>query len=58
MCIRDSDGVVAEGAMDDGAWVFADLEPGRLAQVRAEGAVRNHRDTPPAPPPCGIAVFA
>jgi len=52
------DGVVAEAAMDAGAWLFVTLDPARLETVRAEGAVRNHRDTPPAPPPCPAAVFA
>jgi predicted amidohydrolase len=52
------DGVVAEGEMDQGDWLFADLDPARLEAVRAEGAVRNHRDHPPAPPPCRPAVFA
>jgi len=52
------DGIVAEGGMDDSAWLFADLDPAALHRVRAEGAVRNHRDTPPAPPPCIPAVFA
>lgn len=52
------DGVVAEGDMDSGAWLFADLDPTMLEQVRADGAVRNFRDTPPAPPPCPEAVFA
>lgn len=52
------DGVVAEAPMDDGDWLFATLDPARLDAVRADGAVRNHRDTPPAPPPCPVAVFA
>jgi predicted amidohydrolase len=52
------DGVVAEGPMDGGDWLFATLDPARLDAVRADGAVRNHRDTPPAPPPCAVAVFA
>ncbi len=52
------DGVIAEAKMDEGAWLFATLDPARLDQVRAEGAVRNHRDTPNPPPPCDSAVFA
>ncbi len=52
------DGVIAEGPMDDGAWLFATLDPARLDRVRADGAVRNHRDTPDPPPPCDVAVFA
>ncbi len=45
-----ADGVVAAGALDSPGWVFADLDPARLEKVRAEGAVRNHRDWPPDPP--------
>jgi predicted amidohydrolase len=52
------DGVIAEAPMDEGGWLFATLDPTRLDHVRAEGAVRNHRDTPTLPPPCDIAVFA
>ena len=47
------DGVVACGAMDTPGWVFAELDPARIAHVRAHGAVRNHHDWPrvPVPPP-------
>ena len=38
------DGVLAAGRMDEPGLVFADLDPDRLAAVRADGAVRNHRD--------------
>jgi predicted amidohydrolase len=38
------DGVVALGELDRPGWVFADLELTRLAEVRADGQVRNHRD--------------
>lgn len=48
------DGVLAEGPMDESDWVIADLDPARLDLVRADGAVRNHRDYPPAPPPCRV----
>ena len=40
------DGVIARGALDEVQWVFADLAPERLAAVRSDGAVRNHRDWP------------
>jgi predicted amidohydrolase len=40
------DGVLARGALDMPQWVFADLDPGRIATVRQEGAVFNHRDWP------------
>ena len=40
------DGVVARGALDQPGWVFADLDPARIAAVRTDGAVRNHRDYP------------
>ncbi|WP_439594696.1 carbon-nitrogen hydrolase family protein [Falsiroseomonas sp.] len=53
------DGVVAAGAMDVPGWVFATLDPDLVEEVRAHGAVRNHRDWPrrpvPAPKP---AIFA
>ncbi len=41
-----ADGVIARGKMDDAGWVFADLDAARLEAVRADGAVRNHRDWP------------
>lgn len=52
------DGVIAQGEMDSGEWLFADLDPARLGVVRATGAVFNHADYPPAPPTCASAVFA
>ena len=48
------DGVIARGVMDEPGWLHAELDPAALASVRAGGAVRNHRDYPPAPPPCRI----
>lgn len=41
-----ADGVIARGTMDTPGWVFADLDPARIAAVRADGAVRNHRNWP------------
>ncbi len=52
------DGVMREGGMDDDALLVADLDPARLATVRAEGAVRNHRDHPAPPPPALPGAFA
>ncbi|MCW8085015.1 carbon-nitrogen hydrolase family protein [Sabulicella glaciei] len=46
-----SDGILAEGAMDEPGLVLADLDPEALERVRADGAVRNHRDWPRAPVP-------
>lgn len=53
-----ADGVLAAGAMDQPGWVFAELDPARIAHVREHGAVRNHRDWPQGPvPPPRPAVF-
>lgn len=53
------DGVIAAGAMDAPGWVFATLDPARIATVRREGAVLNHRDWPTGPvAPPQPAVFA
>lgn len=52
------DGVVAAGPMDTPGWIFADLDPARIADVREHGAVRNHHDWPRSPiPPPRPAVF-
>lgn len=53
-----ADGVVAARALDAPGLVFADLDPARLAAVRADGAVRNHRDWPGAIPPPAALAFA
>jgi predicted amidohydrolase len=45
------DGVVERGGLNEPGWVFADLDPGRIDAVRADGAVRNHRDYPAGPIP-------
>jgi predicted amidohydrolase len=52
------DGIVAIGAHDAGDWLFADLDPARIARVRQEGAQRNHLTWPPPPPPCPLVVPA
>ena len=46
-----ADGVIAERAFDDPGLIFATLDPARLEVVRADGAVRNHRDWPATPVP-------
>ena len=53
------DGVLARGALDAPGWVFCTLDAERIAAVRREGAVLNHRDWPTGP--LGLpqpAVFA
>jgi predicted amidohydrolase len=50
------DGVVACGQLDAPMLVFADLDAARLDAVRADGAVRNHRDWPAPPAPCSVAI--
>jgi predicted amidohydrolase len=54
-----ADGVLAAGEMDAAGWVFAELDPARIEEVRANGAVRNHRDWPrrpiPTPEPAAFA---
>jgi predicted amidohydrolase len=52
------DGIIAQGTMNAAHWLFADLDPARLATVRTQGAVFNHADYPQAPPPCQAASFA
>jgi predicted amidohydrolase len=53
-----NDGVIAQAEMGSPNWLFADLDPTRLAIVRSQGAVFNHTDYPPPPPPCRAAAFA
>lgn len=43
------DGVLARGALDEEQWVFCTLDPARIAAVRNDGQVRNHRDWPRRP---------
>ena len=52
------DGVLARGPLDMPGWVFASLDPDRLASVRQDGAVRNHRDWPDAVPDATPATWA
>jgi predicted amidohydrolase len=52
------DGVIARGAMDQGQWIFADLDPAAIDRVRESGAVRNHRSWPAAPPRPPVRVVA
>ncbi len=54
-----ADGVLAAGKLDAAQWLFCELDPARIAEVREHGAVRNHRDWPRAPyPPTVAADFA
>jgi predicted amidohydrolase len=39
-----SDGVIAEGDLDAPGWITACVDLDALAEVRADGQVRNHRD--------------
>lgn len=46
------DGIVAAGALDQAGWVYATIDLARVAQVRDQGQVYNHRhwsDQLPAP---------
>lgn len=38
------DGVLAKGGWNAPQWVYAEVDPARLAAVRADGQVFNHRD--------------
>ncbi len=49
-----ADGILARGALDMPSWLYVTLDPARLDAVRADGAVRNHRDWPEPPPPCPV----
>lgn len=52
-------GIIAEGALDEAGLVLAELDATLLDRVRADGAVRNHRDWPVAPIPTPTpAAFA
>lgn len=48
------DGVLAQGAMDKPGWIHATLDPARIAEVRRDGAVLNHRDWPRARVPMPV----
>ena len=51
------DGMLAQGVMDAEQWVFAELDPARLAAVRTDGAVRNHRDWPDVVPAAPVVTL-
>ena len=52
------DGVVAAAPLNAPGLLMTDLDPVRLTAVRADGAVRNHRDWPRAPVPRPeVAIF-
>jgi predicted amidohydrolase len=42
-------GVLARGTPDREEWVFCTIDPARIAAVREDGQVRNHRDWPTRP---------
>jgi predicted amidohydrolase len=46
-----TDGIVAEGAMDEPGWVFCEVTEAAIEAVRQHGAVLNHRDWPRGPMP-------
>ncbi len=48
------DGVLARGALDQHGWVFADLDPARIAAVRRDGAVLNHARWPVSVAECPV----
>jgi predicted amidohydrolase len=48
------DGVVAIGTMDEPQWLFGEVDLARVAALRADGAVLNHRDWAEQP---GAAVL-
>jgi predicted amidohydrolase len=49
-------GVLAEGAVNQPGWVYADIEPQAVARVRREGAVLNHAHWDEQP--CAAALHA
>ncbi len=49
-------GVVCRLPLDAPGWLHAELDPAALLRVREDGAVRNHRDYPAAPPPCRVVA--
>ncbi|NHO33868.1 carbon-nitrogen hydrolase family protein [Acetobacter fallax] len=51
-----ADGVIVEGRLDQGGWVYATLDPATLAEVQENGAVRNCRDWPRYVPVPGAIV--
>ncbi|MBO1326159.1 carbon-nitrogen hydrolase family protein [Acetobacter sp. TBRC 12305] len=52
------DGIMAEGKLDVGGWVFTTLDPATLDEVRENGAVRNCRDWPKTVPAARIQPFS
>jgi predicted amidohydrolase len=52
-----ADGVIAEGEMDAGGWLFATLNQSDIETVRGQGAVFNHRDWPAQPPPSPAVIM-
>ncbi|GBQ27994.1 carbon-nitrogen hydrolase family protein [Gluconacetobacter sacchari] len=52
-----ADGIMAEGRLDEGGWIFTTLDPATLDAVREQGAVRNCRDWPTTVPAAGSLPF-
>lgn len=48
------DGVIAQGVLDAPSLVVTTLDPARIAAVRQDGGVRNHRDWPANPGACAV----
>jgi len=51
-----ADGVVAQGRLNQPAWIFADLDLDKVAQVRREGQVLNFRHWPEQASTAPLAV--
>jgi len=51
-----ADGVLAQGRLNQPAWVLADLDLDKVAQVRREGQVLNYRHWPEQGPTVAQAV--
>lgn len=52
-------GVVAAGVINEPGWVYAEIDPGLVAQVRADGQVLNCRHWPEQPSePAGTVVLS
>ena len=50
------DGVMARGEPDVPGWAYAEIDPARIAQVRREGQVLNHRDWPESAAPPAVEI--
>lgn len=50
------DGVIAQAALDQPGWVYAEIDPARIATVRGDGQVLNRRDWHEAGMSIGVEV--